>query len=528
MSDLVHQLITDQADQRPNHSAIRYRGERLSYEALADSVGEVAGALAGLRLGRGERVAIYLDKRFETIAGLLGAAMAGGVFVPVNPLLRAHQVGHILRDCQVRILITTPERARDLATEIGTCTELRHLVLVGSVPDDLQVNGPDLMSWDDAISATPGAAHRVIDTDMAAILYTSGSTGRPKGVILTHRNLVAGAKSVSQYLENTDGDRILSVLPLSFDAGLSQLTTGLTVGAEVVLVNYLMPRDVVQLCAEAGITGLTCVPPLWMQLAQQDWPPEATRAIRYFANTGGHMPRPLLDRLRTIFPNARPYLMYGLTEAFRSTYLDPSEIDRRPNSIGKAIPNAEILVVRPDGSSCSPGEQGELVHRGALVAKGYWNDPGLTKERFRPAPGQTEGQPLPEIAVWSGDTVYADEEGFLYFVGRRDEMIKSSGYRISPTEIEEILYAIDVVGEAAVFGVPHPTLGEAIVAVVVPAGGTPLDCDELLQVCREQLPRYMVPAVISVRNGLPRSPNGKIDRGPLKEEFKDNFPADNG
>ncbi len=528
MSDLVHQLVTDQAHQRPKNSAISFKGQHFSYETLADRVGAFAGALAGLGLGRGERVAVYLDKRFETIVGLFGAVMAGGVFVPVNPLLRAHQVGYILRDCQVRILITSPERARDLATEIGTCSELRHLVLTGSVPGDLQMDGADLVSWDEATSTRRGAVHRVIDTDMAAIMYTSGSTGRPKGVILTHRNLVAGAKSVSQYLENNDGDRILSVLPLSFDAGLSQMTTGLHVGAEVVLMNYLMPRDVVRLCAEAGITGLTCVPPLWMQLAQQEWPVEAAKSVRYFANTGGHMPRPLLNRLRAIFPKARPYLMYGLTEAFRSTYLDPSEIDRRPNSIGKAIPNAEILVVRPDGSPCAAGEHGELVHRGALVAKGYWNEPELTKERFRPAPGQTEGLPLPEIAVWSGDTVYADDEGFLYFVGRRDEMIKSSGYRISPTEIEEILYASDVVGEAAVFGVPHPTLGEAIVAVVVPAGGAPLDCDELLQSCREQLPRYMVPAVMSVRDALPRGPNGKIDRSPLREEFKDNFPVDNG
>ena len=226
---------------------------------------------------------------------------------------------------------------------------------------------------------------------MAAIFYTSGSTGRPKGVVLSHRNLIVGAESVSNYLGNDQDDVILSALPLSFDAGFSQLTTAFSVGAHVVLLNYLLPADVIQLCARHRVTGLTCVPPLWIQIADQDWPADAARYLRYFANTGGRMPKATLDRLRSVFPAARPFLMYGLTEAFRSTYLDPAEVDRRPDSIGKAIPNAEILVVRPDGSLCDPGEEGELVHRGALVAMGYWNDPERTAERFRPAPVRESG-----------------------------------------------------------------------------------------------------------------------------------------
>ena len=226
---------------------------------------------------------------------------------------------------------------------------------------------------------------------MAAILYTSGSTGLPKGVVLSHRNLIAGAESVSHYLGNTADDVILSALPLSFDAGFSQLTTAFSVGAHVVLLNYLLPADVVRLCSRHRVTGLTCVPPLWVQIADQDWPTEAAENLRYFANTGGRMPKAALDRLRSLFRRAKPFLMYGLTEAFRSTYLDPAEVDRRPDSIGKAIPNAEVLVVRPDGSLCGPGEQGELVHRGALVAMGYWNDPEQTAERFRPAPAREPG-----------------------------------------------------------------------------------------------------------------------------------------
>src|SRR5690606_18419806 len=219
-------------------------------------------------------------------------------------------------------------------------------------------------------------------------------------------------------------------------------------GAHVVLMNYLVAQDVPRLCAKHGVTGLTAVPPLWIQLAEARWPEAAAAGLRYFANTGGRMPRPLVGSLRARFPNALPYLMYGLTEAFRSTYLDPAEVDRRPHSIGKAIPDAEILVVRPDGSLCGPGEEGELVHRGALVAQGYWNDPERTAERFRPVPGRSEPWRTPERAVFSGDIVVTDAEGFLYYVGRRDEMIKTSGYRVSPTEIEEAAYRTRLVGDA--------------------------------------------------------------------------------
>jgi acyl-CoA synthetase (AMP-forming)/AMP-acid ligase II len=230
------------------------------------------------------------------------------------------------------------------------------------------------------------------------------------------------------------------------------------------------------------------------------------------------MPRPTLERLRAIFPDAAPYLMYGLTEAFRSTYLDPAEVDRRPDSIGKAIPNAEVLVVREDGTLCGPHEEGELVHRGALVSLGYWNDPERTAERFKPAPGQPAGVPNPELAVWSGDVVVRDEEGFLYFVGRRDEMIKTSGYRVSPTEIEEAAYESGLVGDAVALGVEDARLGQRVVLVVSPADGDEVDVDAVLAHMRRALPRYMVPAEVIVRPSLPRSPNGKFDRARLQRE----------
>jgi acyl-CoA synthetase (AMP-forming)/AMP-acid ligase II len=333
-------------------------------------------------------------------------------------------------------------------------------------------------------------------------------------VVLSHGNLLTGALSVAGYLGHTGADVILSVLPLSFDAGLSQLTTTFVAGAHVVLLNYLEPRAVVRLCARHGVTGLTCVPPLWQQLAAARWP-DSVR-LRYFANTGGHLSLPTLTRLREHFPDALPYLMYGLTEAFRSTYLDPAEVDRRPDSIGRAIPNAEVLVVRPDGTPCDPGEHGELVHRGALVSLGYWNDPERTEQRFRPAPG-TRTAVRPELAVWSGDTAYRDEDGFLYFVGRTDEMIKSSGYRISPAEIEEAAYATGLVGEAVALGVADDRLGHSVVLVV----DGPCDTELLDKALAHILPRYMLPHHTVVLGALPRSVNDKFDRPLIRRTIEE-------
>jgi acyl-CoA ligase (AMP-forming) (exosortase A-associated) len=515
MHTQLHQIVARMADRRGDAPAVTLGDRTVSYAELWDASAGFASGLRGLGLARGERVAVFLDKRIETVVSIFGTSAAGGVFVPVNPVLKAKQVAYILADCDVRVLVTTPERLTLLAEELpGTSVE--HVVVLGDPP---QAAGVATHAWDGFGDGGPAFAEPdVIDVDMGAILYTSGSTGKPKGVVLSHRNLLTGGASVSQYLGNRADDVILAALPLSFDAGFSQLTTAFTVGAHVVLVNYLLPRDVVRLCAKHGVTGLTCVPPLWLQLAEQEWPAEATRAMRYFANTGGRMPKATLKKLRAIFPGAAPFLMYGLTEAFRSTYLDPAEVDRRPDSIGKAIPNAEILVVRPDGTRCAPGEEGELVHRGALVALGYWNDPERTAERFKPVPGREGGITTTELAVWSGDLVKADEEGFLYFVGRNDEMIKTSGYRVSPTEIEEVVYGTGLVRDAVALGVEDPRLGQRIVLVVSAAAGE-LQPDQLLAALRQQLPLYMVPSDVIVRSELPRSPNNKFDRNLLRQEL---------
>ena len=517
MRTQLHHLLETMAAARPDAPALTYKDETATYSALWEQVAGIGAGLARLGLRRGERVAVYLDKRIEAVAAIFGTSAAGGVFVPVNPLLRPRQVAYILGDCEVRVLVTSAERLELLRDELRDCPSLTHVVVIGdAAADGLPC---ELVAWDglDRDGGPPDT--RGIDVDMGAILYTSGSTGMPKGVVLSHRNLLGGGESVSTYLGNHAGDVILAALPLSFDAGFSQLTTAFTVGAHVVLVNYLLPRDVVNLCAKHGVTGLTCVPPLWIQLAGLQWPAEATASMRYFANTGGRMPRATLDRLRQIFPGAQPFLMYGLTEAFRSTYLDPAEVDRRPDSIGKAIPNAEIMVVRPDGTPCEPGEEGELVHRGALVAMGYWNDPVRTAERFKPAPGRDPAIPTDELAVWSGDVVVRDEEGFLYFVSRRDEMIKTSGYRVSPTEIEEVVYGTGLVRDAVALGVEDPRLGQKIVLAVSPPDGRELDPDGLLGELRKQLPLYMVPGSVVVLPELPRSPNDKFDRVRLRQEL---------
>jgi acyl-CoA ligase (AMP-forming) (exosortase A-associated) len=523
MSQLLAEILLATAERAPASSALRAGSAEWSYGQLADRISAFASALRSLqgvqRLGR---VGIWLDKRLETVVAIFGSAHAGAVFVPVNPLLKAEQTAYIARDCNVEVLVTTAQRWASLRPVVEQCPDLRHVVVVDDI-DASSEKAQDqpsltLWTWDALLGqvSRPRWQGSAIDADMVAILYTSGSTGKPKGVVLSHRNVVAGAHSVSRYLENRPDDRILAALPLSFDYGMSQLTTAFLVGATAVLHNYLLPQDTIRALARERITGLAAVPPLWMQLASLAWPEEIGATLRYFTNSGGAMPTALLAALRKRVPRARPYLMYGLTEAFRSTYLPPDEVDRRPTSIGKAIPNAEILVVREDGTECAPGEPGELVHRGALVSLGYWNDPEKTAERFKPLPGQRRELVLPEIAVWSGDTVTRDEQGFLYFVSRRDEMIKTSGYRVSPTEVEEVVYRTGLVAEAAAFGVEHPVLGQAIVLVAQPAEGKGADTKALLDACKAQLPAYMQPQHVDwMQEALPRNANGKIDRKSL-------------
>lgn len=510
---LLHDLPARSAACWPERPALAAGDASWSHAALNARIQAWAQHLLSLGLRAGQRVAVMADKQPEAVAAMFAVSRAGGVLVPINPLLKSAQVQHILRDCGVVVLMVPATRQANWAPLQVSCPSLRHLVLLGADAD--------------VVTTAAGAVavadpHRALETDLAAIFYTSGSTGLPKGVMLSHRNLLAGAGSVATYLENHAGDVLLAALPLSFDAGFSQLTTAFLVGAKVVLLNYLLPMDVVRAMAQHRITGLTAVPPLYAQLVAVTWPPEATQHLRYWANTGGRLPATVLAAMQARAPAARPYLMFGLTEAFRATYLPPHEVSRRPDSIGKAIPNAEVLVLREDGSPCEDGEPGELVQYGPLVALGYWERPEATAERFRPLPkAATAGRPdgaVPERALFSGDTVRRDAEGFLYFVGRRDEMIKTSGYRVSPTEVEEVAMAHDGIREAVAVPVPHETLGSVIRLVVHGDEVRMSESDavrdaSLLNHFRQAVPAYMVPTeVVWVALPLPRNPNGKFDR----------------
>tara|TARA_Y100001936_G_scaffold254126_1_gene325337 strand:- start:6890 stop:8476 length:1587 start_codon:yes stop_codon:yes gene_type:complete len=522
MSNLVHELISQSANRYPNSDALVYKGSKKSYFTLYRDIKRVASNFISLGLYRNERLAVYLEKRHETVISIFGAAAAGGVFVPINPILKSEQVAYILCDCNVKILITSSYRLNILIDILPKCHDLHTVIIVDSEEIQFAIPGLNIVPWNQMCTTlSTKKPPKIIDSDMVAILYTSGSTGKPKGVALSHRNIVTGAISVSQYLENKPNDRILSILPISFDYGLNQLTTVFYTGATCILYNHLFPRDIIEIIQTENISGLAAIPPLWIQLSQLKWP-EIT-SLRYITNSGGTIPQATLNILRSILPETKIFLMYGFTESFRSTYLCPQEINIRPNSIGKAIPNAEIFVLREDGTECAPYEPGELVHKGDLVSMGYWNNPKETSIKFRPFPQKNTGLTTPEIAVWSGDTVLSDDEGYLYFICRQDDMIKTSGYRVSPTEIEEVIYATGLINEAVAIGVPHPILGQAIVVIVTSLESINFNKEKVLSACKANLPNFMVPINIILRKDiLPRNHNGKIDRKLLTKEIQEN------
>jgi acyl-CoA ligase (AMP-forming) (exosortase A-associated) len=475
--------------------ALILRGETLSWEDLRSRVARLAGWLSAQVPQRGARVATWAAKGELTCLMPLAAARAGLVHVPINPLLKRAQVTHILGDSGASLLIGTAARLDTLED--------------GDLPAGCAATGEDtaaqlVAACNDALP--PSAAD---PDELAAILYTSGSTGRPKGVMLSHANMWLGAVSVAHYLGLERDDVTLAVLPLSFDYGQNQLLSTWYAGGCAAPLDYLSAREVIKACARHHVTTLAAVPPLWVQLMEQDWPLDAAASMRRLTNSGGALTVELVRSLRTTFPEARLFPMYGLTEAFRSTYLDPALVDAHPTSMGSAIPFAEILVVVDEGGEAEAGEEGELVHCGPLVAQGYWQDPERTAERFRQAPSHSR---YGGTSVWSGDRVRRGADGLLYFVGRRDAMIKSAGNRISPQEIEEAALATGLVTEAAALGVPDPRLGQSI-ELVVRGNGTEVDLRAAL---KRELPGFMQPHAIRWVEQMPLNPNGKIDRAALQ------------
>lgn len=510
--NLLHDLFDASAERFPANEALRSRGHSISYVDLQRRSHSLAASLRAQGVGRGDRVAVYLQNRAIVIETALACSRLGAIFVPINPLLKARQLEYVINDAGATALIASQTAAVLVEDSIPRCPSIATVVWC----DAAQVRSAGLQ-FEQLIGDSDVEVHSpAIDNDPAALLYTSGSTGRPKGVVVSHRNLVAGARTVSSYLKNTSSDRILAALPLSFDYGLSQVTTAFAVGACAVLTSFSMPAALLQDLAAERITALAGVPTMWMHLAAAEWPESVVKSLRYITNSGGALPASVIKNLQSRLPNTQIFCMYGLTEAFRSTYLEPAKLEQHLGSIGKAIPGQEILVLDADGNECEPGEIGELVHRGSLVSLGYWNDAQLTQQRFKPLPKRLPQLMRDETAVWSGDLVKTDAEGFIYFIGRRDNLIKSSGYRISPSEIEEVVAELPVVVESAAVGVPDDGLGQRVVVAVVVAPNAPADvADRIRQHCRMQLPAYMVPAEVHVMSQLPRNANGKCDRGAL-------------
>ena len=473
-------------------AALVTKAETLNYAALEAGVGALAAALRELVPKPGARVATWLPKTIEACLMPLAAPRAGLVHVPINPVLKRAQVAHVLADSGASLLLTGDARSASL------------------VASDLP---PGCALWPeaDARSARQGRERLPPSAaephTLATILYTSGSTGRPKGVMLSHANLWLGAVSVAHYLKITSQDRVLAVLPLGFDYGQNQLFSTWRAGGTVVPLDFLTARDVCKAIAAHDVTTLAAVPPLWLQLVEAD--ASSAVGVRRITNSGGALTPALIDRLRRRFPNADIVPMYGLTEAFRSTWLAPELVAAHPTSMGRAIPFAEVMAVTTEGGEAAIGMPGELVHAGPLVAQGYWRDPERTAARFRPAPAWSRSGGM---AVWSGDTVRRDADGLFYFVGRDDEMIKSSGHRISPLEIEEAAMASAGVMEAVAHAIPDPALGHAIRLV---ARG---DGDEagLRAHLKRELPSHMQPRIIDWLDDLPRNANGKLDRALIR------------
>lgn len=481
----------------PNAPALLMGDMVMDFTALEAGVGRLAAWLAGQVPARGARVASWTAKSRLACLLPLAAARAGLVHVPINPLLKGAQADHILDDSGAALLLTNAARAATLTLR-PSCAVIDLATAETAIDDFGEILPPS--------DAAPD--------DLAAILYTSGSTGRPKGVMLSHANLWLGAESVASYLHLTPADRVLALLPFAFDYGQNQLLSAWHAGASVVPLDYLTVRDVVRAVERFRATTLAGVPPLWVQLVEGDWPLDSARHLKRLTNSGGALTPALIDRLRQTFPAAAIWPMYGLTEAFRSTFLPPELVAAHPTSMGRAIPHAEILVCRPDGSLCDAGEPGELVHCGPLVAQGYWQDSERTAMRFKPAPPASH---YGGTAVWSGDTVHRDTKGLLYFIGRDDAMIKTAGNRVSPSEIEEAVIASGFANEAVAFGIADDRLGAAIILV---ARGDGTQDGALTAALRAALPNFMQPRAIVWRCDLPRNANGKLDRVAIAADWQ--------
>lgn len=491
---LVHHLLWGEQD--PDKAAILQSDNSVSYAEFRGCAQTIAQTLINNGIHAGDRCGIFLPKSPDECFAILGTSKAQGVFVPINPLLKGPQVQHILSDCGARFLLTTRALYENVQDDLVEIEDLK-TIFVEDLPQDT-----DLLLGDDV----------QIGEDLAAILYTSGSTGRPKGVMLSHRNLLAGTRIVSQFLEITSDDRLASALPFSFDYGLNQLLTSIAQNASIVLLNFRFGEDIVKAIRTFGITGLAGVPTIWALLiaSAPSLKKNPPRHLRYITNSGGPVPQRTVERLQERLPETDVFLMYGLTEAFRSTYLSPDEVASRPGSIGKAIPECEILILNENGERAKPGETGILIHRGPTVSMGYWQRPEETKAVIKPNPFKHTDTGV-DLVCYSGDRVKQDKDGYFYFVGRDDAMIKTSGYRVSQSEVEDALMMTGRFECVTVVGLPDAVLGQRIHAIAQLRRGASNDMHAVLAELSVSLPSYMIPKEIELVEAFPQTPNGKID-----------------
>lgn len=517
---LVQDFLHHSVERFPTKTALICEGQRLTYAEIDAMADRLANALLENGIQRGDRVAIYLPNSVQAVVGIFAALKAGTVFVVINSSTKGDKLVFILNDCSAAALITGARQASSIETVLEQVPSLKAVVISSSQAGQAGSNGDiqesgriiqppcPMLDYQDIQAGYPAVRppQSTIDLDLACLIYTSGSTGDPKGVMSDHSNVVFATGSIIQYLENTCDDVVINALPLSFDYGLYQLFMVFRFGGTLVLErSFAYPAAILKRMEEERVTGFPGVPTLFSLLLKMDMSSFDLSSLRYLSNTAAALPASHIQQIRQLFPWTKLYSMYGLTETKRTLYLPPDQLDVRPGSVGIAIPGTEVWLVDELGNRLSPGSTGELVVRGRHVMRGYWNDPASTEQRYQPGP-------LPgERLCLTGDLFRMDEDGYLYFIARKDDIIKSRGEKVSPKEVENVLYSIPGVLEAAVVGVPDPVMGEAIKAFLV-FEGVNLTQAQVLAHCRANLEDFMVPHMVEFLNELPKTTSGKIKK----------------
>jgi len=507
---LLQDYLHDAARRFPEKEALICQGKRLTFRELEEASNAVARDLERLGIERGDRVLIFADNTVETVVAFWAVLKANAVVSIVNPLTKADKLAYLLNDCRAACLISDAHIAGVFCEAARNAPHLRALLISGDFKPADTSGLPPVRAWADAIADTgaPPPRRRNIDVDLASIIYTSGSTGDPKGVMLTHRNMLAASASIATYLQVQDDDVILGVLPVSFDYGLYQMIMAFRVGARLVLErSFSFPAQILKQVVAEGVTGFPGVPTIFAIMAEMRSIREYDFSkVRYVTNTAAALPVKHITLLQELFPQAQIFSMYGLTECKRCTYLPPADLARKPTSVGIAIPNTELWLVDDQDRRLPPGEVGQLVIRGATVMKGYWEKPEASAKKLRPGP-------LPgEQVLYTGDLCRLDEEGYLYFVGRMDDIIKSRGEKVAPKEVEHALYEIPGVKEAAVIGIPDEILGQAVKAFLVLEAGAVMTERDVIKECQRRLEGFMVPKVVAFVPELPKTTTGKIKK----------------